>query len=795
MTESTRSEFQKPQNETAADKLPHEKAVANAGQVPASSEKRFASIVLADSTRAYDRLYTYLVPEGMLLQPGMRVLVPFGPKNELREGWVIETVPLETAGIRIKSISSMVDENPLIPADLLKVAGWMRERFFCTWHQALSAMLPSGARLVQKADGSFSRRDAGKTRRAMLPNLTREQFEAMATDGRIRSLHHVHVLELLLEEEVCPVEELYLLPGVSANVLLTMRKKGWITETQLEAERDPFASLSVERKTAPEATPEQEAAFLKLAPLITATAEENTFPEAVVFGVTGSGKTELYLRLIETALASGKGAIMLVPEISLTPQTVERFLARFGSRVAVLHSRLSMGERYDQWRRISKGELDVVVGARSAIFAPLSRLGLVLIDEEHEGAYKSESSPRYDARLVARARCNITGALLVYGSATPSIETFYRAAQGKMLRIDLRERVAGRPMPEVALVDMREELKNGNRSHFSRVLSRELAQNQAAGEQSILFLNRRGLAAFQLCRDCGFVLKCPQCSVSLVLHRKGRLVCHHCGHMEPVRDRCPSCGGQRMESVGMGTQRLEDDLAAHTNGYRVIRMDLDTTSGKEGHRRLLDAFRAGEADILVGTQMVAKGHDFPNVTLVGILSADGMLATGDWRASERTFQLLAQAAGRAGRAEKPGRVIVQAFNVDDYSLQSVLTHDYEAFYQQEISMRQKLWLPPFCHVGMVMLSGETAKSVAEANRIVGAHLNQHAGGIAGMIVAEGIPAPIPMLNGRYRYRALLRHVSIRVLQTQLGKLMDDCRKPLAALKTDLSVDIDPGSVL
>lgn len=780
-----------------------------------------ASIILADSTRAFDRLYSYLVPQDMHLQPGMRVLVPFGAKNELREGWVISlenepvtakpvtakpmtpksmsAKPVTPKPIRLKTIASQVDEVPSLSPELLKVAGWMRERFFCTWHQALSAMLPSGARLVQKADGSFSRRDNGKTRRAMTSLLSREQFESLAEDGTLRSQHHVHVLEALLDEEVCPVDELYLLPGVNSNTLLTMKKKGWIAETHLEADRDPFASLSVERRSAPEPTEEQEAAYRRLSPLICGDSQRESnpdaFAEALVFGVTGSGKTELYLRLIETALEVGKGAIMLVPEISLTPQTVERFLARFGSRVAVLHSRLSIGERYDQWRRIRKGELDVVVGARSAIFAPLERLGLVLIDEEHEGAYKSESSPRYDARLVARARCNLTGSLLVYGSATPSIETFQRAEQGKILRVDLRQRVAGRPLPDVTLVDMRQELANGNRSHFSRLLESEMAQVHAAREQAILFLNRRGLAAFSLCRDCGLVLKCPHCSVSLVLHRKGRLVCHHCGHLEPVRPLCPACGGKRMESVGMGTQKLEDDLAAHTNGYRVIRMDLDSTTGKEGHRRLLDAFRAGEADILVGTQMVAKGHDFPNVTLVGILSADSMLSNGDWRASERTFQLLAQAAGRAGRAGKPGRVVVQAFNVDDYSLQAVIKHDYEAFFQQEIAMRQKLQLPPFCHIGMVMLTCAAQAGVEEGNRLVGNYLNGIAENVPGMLLASGMPAPIPMLNGRYRYRILLRHTSVRVLQEQLSRLLDACRKPLAAIHTDLSVDIDPGSVL
>ena len=764
-----------------------------------------ASIVLADCTRAFDREYTYRIPEGMRLAPGIRVLVPFGRSNELRDGWVVAVQeddaapvsqhPVRTTPVRLKTVAEQVDAEPLLGDDLMRVARWMRDRFFCTWHQALSCMLPSGARLVQKADGSYSRRDAGKTRRAMMPVLTREQFEAMVTEGAFRSLHHVHVLEALFDEGTCPVDELYLLPGVNANTLLTMKKKGWIEETRLEAERDPFASLMVREAPVPDPTDEQEAAYRTLEPLFDAQPSAEGFPEALIHGVTGSGKTELYLRLIEACLQRGKGAIILVPEISLTPQTVERFIGRFGSRVAVLHSRLSIGERYDQWRRIRSGELDVVVGARSAVFAPLARLGAILIDEEHEGAYKAENSPRYDARLVARARCNLTGGLLVYGSATPSLETYYRAEQGKILRVNLTQRVAGRALPDVTLVDMREELARGNRSHFSSLLTRELAANRQAGEQAILFLNRRGLAAFLLCRDCGQVMKCPNCSVSLVLHRNGRLVCHHCGHLEMTPAACPACATGRLQAIGMGTQRLEQDLTAKTDGYRVVRMDLDTTVGKEGHRRQLEQFRDGGADILVGTQMVAKGHDFPNVTLVGILSADAMLSSGDFRASERTFQLLAQAAGRAGRAEKPGRVIVQAYNVDDFSLQAVLSHDYEGFYRQEIALRQRLQLPPFTHIGLILVTAPDQKAGEAGAQLVARHLDTPAiAGVKGLQLSDPMPAPLPLLNGRYRFRIIVRHPTVRVLQDLLGDALEKCRKPLAEMDADLTVDIDPGSM-
>lgn len=760
------------------------------------------SVVLADSTRSFDKEYTYLVPDGMVIQPGMRVLVPFGLKNSLRDGWVVDNLiqpPPLKKGIRLKTISECVDSDPLLGPDLLRLARWMRDRFFCTWHQALSCMLPSGARLVMKPDGSYARRDAGKSRRAMVPVLSREQFETMVCEGVFKSLHHVHVMEALFDESVCPVEELYLLQGVSANTLATMKKKGWISEIRQEVDRDPFATLSVKEQPAPDPTDEQEIAFRQLEPLLEAKSASRDNPEglaeALVFGVTGSGKTELYLRIIEACLSRGCGAIMLVPEISLTPQTVERFLERFGSRVAVLHSRLSIGERYDQWRRIRSGELDVVVGARSAVFAPLARLGAIIIDEEHESAYKAENNPRYDARLVARARCNLTGGLLLYGSATPSLETFQRAEQGKILRVDLKSRVAGRPLPLVTLVDMRDELAKGNRSHFSFLLEQELALVKEAGEQAILFLNRRGLAAFILCRDCGYLARCPNCSVSLTLHRGNRLVCHHCGHLEQMSARCPSCGSLKVLPVGMGTQKLEQDLTDHTGNYRVVRMDLDTTSGKEGHRKLLDLFRSGEADILVGTQMVAKGHDFPNVTLVGILSADAMLATGDFRASERTFQLLAQAAGRAGRAGKPGRVVIQAYNVDDYSLQAVLTHDFTGFYRQEIAMRQKLWLPPFSHIGMIMLSGISLDALEQASCTVVDFLGKKAEGCNGLLVSESMPAPIPLLSGRHRMRILTRHIQTRVLKEILTDVLDSLQKPLAAVDVDIVVDIDPGSMV
>ena len=754
------------------------------------------SVVLADSTRAFDKEYTYRIPENMQLIPGMRVLIPFGKGNTLRDGWVIEMNqnPPKVKYV-IKEVSSQIDDEPIITEELLKLARWMRSRYLCTWHQALSCMLPSGARLVMKADGSYRNRASDKTRAVLEAAISPETFESMNHEGSFRSLHHINVLETLFDDGPCSIDDLCLLQGVTPAILRTMVKKGWLIEYRQEVERDPFSTLNVQAVSAPEPTEEQESAYSQLLPLLDKNPGSGEDSEALVFGVTGSGKTELYLRLIEATIDRGKGAIMLVPEISLTPQTVERFLGRFENHVAVLHSRLSIGERYDQWRRIRKGELDIIVGARSAVFAPLKNVGVIIIDEEHEGAYKAENMPRYDARLVARARCNISGGLLLYGSATPSLETFYRAECKQILRVNLTSRAAGRVLPEVQLVDMRQELAKGNHTHFSVLLEQEIKSVQAQGEQTILFLNRRGMSAFILCRDCGHVLLCPNCSVSLTVHQKNRCVCHHCGHLEAVPHICPSCKGENLLPLGIGTQKVEEELTHSITDYRVIRMDLDSTSGKEGHKKLLDLFRNGEADILVGTQMVAKGHDFPNVTLVGILSADMLLNSGDFRSSERTFQLLAQAAGRAGRAEKPGKVIIQAFNIDHYSLKAVIEHNYVRFYEQELSLRKLLSLPPFFHIGLILFNGLIHSSVELVSDKTYKFLKHTYGTQLNLIISEPMAAPIAVLNGKHRIRIIIRHEKTKALLEVMKTLQIYYDQEKFNKEVNIMMDIDPNSMM
>lgn len=872
-----------------------------------------AQVVLGNTTRAYDKTYDYRIPEHVSgLRPGMRVIVPFGRANLPKEAWVVLLLPenndptIQGKKYQMKTILEQVDHSPILSEEHIKLAAWMRDRFFCTWHQAITIMLPSGIRLVENklirlsdafrakiasemackqndstvesivdtdalkqqgeitsplhADStplqndesthqqnnaittqqndetvlamtlfhhingisisnisgelpqlmpllqqwiqegkvirevSYEQKARTKTERAAIAKIDQETLDALLAAHAIKSHPQQLALEMLMEEEIVSVTDLYLLPGVGNATLKALEKKGWLEFTEIARERDPFKNLVVSETYPMQPTEEQDTAFIALNTLLQS--EEPT--EALVHGVTGSGKTELYLRLIDATLQKGAGCIVLVPEISLTPQMVERFKGRFGERIAVQHSRLSVGERMDQWRRIQNGELDVVIGARSAVFAPIRQLGIIIIDEEHELAYKSESVPRYDARLVARARINLNKGLLVSGSATPSLETMQRAQNGTIHLVTLKHRVMNRPMPIVDLVDMRKELAEGSRSIFSRILLQYMEENRLNNEQTILFLNRRGFATFLLCRDCGYALKCPSCNIALTMHRSGRAICHYCGYMIPVPHQCPDCQGKHLKAYGAGTQRLEDDLNASMAGYRVIRMDLDTTTGKNGHAKLLDAFKNREADVLIGTQMVAKGHDFPEVTLVGIMAADAMLFTGDYRAGERTFQLVTQAAGRAGRAEKPGRVLVQAYNLDEYALKTALHHDYDAFFQQEIALRKQLFYPPFCHMGMVRLQGlndaKTAAMMEEISTVLD-ELIAKTDQPSQFIRSPHSKSPFAMIAERYRYRVIVRHTSAARLCKLFHVLQNAVWKRCDAAGVDLNLDIDPVSML
>ncbi len=814
-----------------------------------------AAVALSEATKSFDKLYHYKISsdETTKAAPGMRVIIPFGRKNQLKSGWIIEVWDGEHDK-KLKEIAQIVDQNPLLSAEMIKLVQWMRTRYFCTWGDAIRLMIPAGVnlkrqswlqvpeslaaqntdtnielspaqkniidKLVKSKDGMpeqeitkieenaddvkylidhglirkndfFEQPVNEKTVKAVIPSVSKEEFYSLVDEGRVKNIHPIRVMEVLFSEEICTLQDILLISGVSHGTIRSMVKKGWISYTEIEVERNPFDSFECDIPKELILTEEQVKVLKEAVPLL----NENKLNEILIHGITGSGKTEIYIRLIEEVIKKQKTAIMLVPEISLTPQMTSCFTARFGNRVAIQHSRLSQGERYDQWRKIKAGEVDVVIGVRSAIFAPLMNIGIIIIDEEHELTYKSENTPKYDARHVARARCNINGALLVLGSATPSIETYYRAINGKTMLLTMKNRPNSMPLPQTIIVDLREELKEGNRAVLSRKLEEELVKNKNSQEQSILFLNKRGYASFLLCRDCGYTSKCPNCSISLTVHTHDKqLICHYCGYSEPIRKVCPNCESKKIKAFGTGTQKVEEELKNHPAGFKMLRMDMDTTSGKQGHKKILDAFRNKEADILLGTQMVAKGHDFPEVTLVGILSADASLFNNDYRASERTFQLITQASGRAGRGGKPGRVILQAYNIDDYAIQTAKIQDYEAFYQKEIEMRKIMNSPPFCHIGVIIVSGENQNDAKDSLSALSTQIHKKYSKESMLECSDILPSTIFILRNRYRWRIIIKTGSINTLVQLMNEALDMFPKVKTG-STDISVDIDPAGMI
>lgn len=815
-----------------------------------------AAVALSDATRSFDKLYDYKISNDNMNKavPGVRVLIPFGRKNQLKSGWIIEVCEREKNNLKLKQISQIVDSTPLLSAEMIKIAQWIRTRYFCTWGDAIRLMIPAGvnlkkqswlqasemltankiesnfelspsqknilAKLMKSKDGMpeheitkteentddvkylidkgfikksdfFEQLINEKTVKAVTPSISKEEFYSLVDEGKVKNIRPIRVMEVLFTEGICTLQDILLIAGVSHGTIRNMAKKGWVSYCEIEVERNPFDNIECEIPKELILTSEQVQVLKETIPLLS----QNKLNEVLIHGVTGSGKTEVYIRLIEEVINNRKTAIVLVPEISLTPQMTSCFTARFGNRVAIQHSRLSQGERYDQWRKIRAGEVDVVIGARSAVFAPLINIGIIIIDEEHELTYKSENTPKYDARHVARARCNINGALLVLGSATPSIETYHRALNGKTQLLTMKSRPNSMPLPQTIIVDLREELREGNRGVISRKLNEELINNKINQDQSILFLNKRGYASFILCRDCGYTSKCPNCSVTLTVHTYDKQsVCHYCGYSEPILKACPNCESKKIKAFGTGTQKVEEELKSQPAEFRILRMDMDTTSGKHGHQKILDAFRNKEADILLGTQMVAKGHDFPDVTLVGILSADSYLFNSDYRASERTFQLITQASGRAGRGEKHGRVILQAYNIDDYAIQTAMVQDYEAFYQKEIVMRKVMNFPPFCHIGVVIVSGENQNDAKESLEVLKAQIfNQYCEKNA-IECSEVLPSPIFILRNRYRWRLIIKTASINILVQLINEILDMFPK-MKTGSTDISVDIDPASMV
>ena len=705
---------------------------------------------ILDAPYHLDRPFDYSAED--TVRCGDLVRVPFGKSNSTRLGIVI-SVTDEPAGEGIKPVLSVAHGRFSLNEEMLGLCLFLKEHTLCTLGEAVRTVLPPGALTAPLTE---------LRRRTCTLAVDRSAAEAaLAATGRagIRAEGQRIALAFLMDVGSADYDLLRSQPGVNASHITALRTRGLIEISECELYRNPYSGYKAPEVRDPiELSPVQSAAYTTIEGLYC----EDAARAALLYGVTGSGKTKVIMKAIDRTIDDGKSVIMLVPEISLTPQTVSIFCSRYGDRVAVIHSSLSQGERLDAWRRIKGGMVDLVIGTRSAIFAPLDNIGLIVIDEEHEHTYKSESDPKYHARDVAAYRCGKSHALMLLASATPSLESFYKAERGTYTLVPMRERYGGFSLPEAIVVDMREELRAGNLTPISDRLLKSLSEVYENGEQAILFLNRRGFSSQVSCKECGEVLTCPRCSVSLTYHSGaggGKLLCHLCGYTEPPRKTCPSCSSDKLSFLGFGTQKLEGELEKYLPDMQVMRMDADTTGTKLAYDRMLEDFRAERADILLGTQMVAKGHDFPKVTLVGVALADTSLYVSDFRAAERTFSLLAQVIGRAGRAKSGGRAVIQTYSPYNETIRLACRQDYDSFYEGEIAIRRELSYPPFCDMVQLTLTSDSEDSLAAAASELSAKIEEKLKTEyfdLPFIVYGPFEAQVYKLNEKYRMRTVVK---------------------------------------
>ncbi|MGO3092788.1 MAG: primosomal protein N' [Staphylococcus saprophyticus] len=796
-----------------------------------------AKVIVDIPSKSVDFTFDYIIPIRLqsMIQIGMRVIVPFGPRTI--QGYVMKITdqPDSNKDIKkLKEIKEIQDIKPELTEELIQFTEWYNNYFVTKRISMLEVMLPSAIKakytkvfsiedtnalpetLAGKFDSSghyafkAAQQNDDLTQIAPLlkqgivsevtllsQNVNKKKQRAICVvegfnyDSVLNSLEkskkQYELYAFLLDEQhrIVLLKDIEAM-GYSKSSVDTLIRKGFVEKYDAVVERDPFETRVFEQDVKQHLTSDQQRAFEAISEKIHAH-EQCTY---LLHGVTGSGKTEVYLQTIEEVLNLNRQAMMLVPEIALTPQMVLRFKRRFGDEVAVLHSGLSKGERYDEWQKIRDGKARVSVGARSSVFAPFKNLGMIIIDEEHESSYKQEDYPRYHARDIAQWRSEYHQCPLILGSATPSLESFARAEKGVYELLSLPNRVNQQALPEVEIVDMREELNSGNRSMFSNQLRDAIQQRLDNQEQIVLFLNRRGYASFMLCRDCGHVPQCPNCDISLTYHKStDQLKCHYCGHQEVPPNQCPNCESEHIRQMGTGTQRVEELLQEAFQEARIIRMDVDTTSRKGAHEKLLNDFGSGKGDILLGTQMIAKGLDFPNITLVGVLNADTMLNLPDFRASERTYQLLTQVAGRAGRHEKEGQVLIQTYNPDHYAIKDVQENDYTAFFQKEMNYRKIGKYPPYFFLINFTIAHKEMKKVMEASKHIHKILLQHLTDKA--LVLGPSPAALSRINNEYRFQILVKYKREPALHEALKYLDDYYHDQYLKEKLSLKIDIAP----
>ena len=738
-----------------------------------------AEIIIDSKAKKLNRKFDYEIPKELedIVDVGSRVLVPFGNFKTLEQGYILKIK--EKSDYEVKKIAGL-EEN--LPPEKIELARWMARKYFCNVSECIKLMLTPGTRSKNKDD-----RTKDKTLNYIYLNKHVEEINIDSLRGEKQK----KLIEFIKNNEGLTIPEIETFAEISRSTVNSLVNRGILKIVNEKIDRNPLAKKEIENNKKLVLNEEQEDAYKKIERVM----EENRYEKFLIYGITGSGKTEIYLQLIEKAIIQNKSAIVLVPEISLTPQMLDRFIGRFGKeKIAVLHSKLSIGERHDEWERIKNGEAKIVIGARSAIFAPCSNLGVIIIDEEHDSSYKSESSPRYSAKEVAEKIASNNLVPLVLGSATPELRTFYDTENGNTTLLKLTKRANNSSLPSVEVVDLKFELATGNRSMISNLLYSEIEKNLKEKKQTILFLNRRGYSTFIMCRNCGYTLKCPNCNISLTYHiTKNILKCHYCGHTQRPVNVCPECGSEKIRYFGTGTQKLEQEIKKQFPESTTIRMDVDTVTKKNSHEEILKKFKEENIDILIGTQMVVKGHHFPNVTLVGVIAADGSLNQDDYRANEKTFQILTQVAGRAGREKLPGKVIIQTYNPNAFPIECAKIQDYDMFFKTEIELRKQLKYPPFCDIILIGFSGENENEIKNISEymfnILKPNLEKYQ-----INVFQPMPAPIDKIQNKIRWRMIAKGNVTEEVTIILNKCLQNVYN-MNLKHTKISVDVNPNNMM
>ena len=743
-----------------------------------------AQVIINSNVKKLNKIFDYKIPITLekSIHIGARVLVPFGGKNKIEEGFVIGII--ENSKYNVKDIIE-IQNTVSLTEDNIELAQLMAKRYFCNISDCIKLMLPPGT-----TTKNIENRISDKNLNYVYLKKDIIEIEENIENNVIKSEKQKKVLYFLMHNDGIHTVDLEVYTDTTASVLKTLEKNGYIEIVEEKTERNPFNNIIVKKTANLKLTDEQQQVFDNINKAI----QNKKYKEALIYGITGAGKTEIYLQLIGEVLKQNKSSIMLVPEISLTPQMVERFVARFGTEnVAVLHSKLSIGERYDQWNKINNGESKIIIGARSAIFAPVQDIGLIIIDEEHDGSYKSDTNPRYNAKDLAGYIAKKNNIPLVLGTATPDIVTYYKAQEGVIDLLQLTKRANNALLPNVQIVDLRQELANGNKSILSVSLYKAIEENIKNKTQTILFLNRRGHSTFVICRDCGYVVKCKNCNVVMTYHSKqDRLKCHYCGHEEYNKKVCPECNGKNIKFFGTGTQRLEEEIKKLFPNATTIRMDNDTVKKKNSHEEILKKFKNENIDILIGTQMVVKGHHFPNVTLVGVISADNCLYMEDFRASEKTFQLLTQVAGRAGRESLPGKVFIQTYNPEHFAIQCSCKQNYDEFYDLEIEMRKMLKYPPFCDIISIVITDLNIEKVKKvSNQLYKEIMTLINKNELNLLTYKPLPCPIDKINNKHRWRIILKGR----ISTKLIDIINEATNKIKFTTERITIDINPVNLL